>query len=264
VPQERVVLCMKWGTLYSADYVNVLYSAVRSNLAGPFRFVCLTDDPTGINPSVETFPIPDIGLEPSDWRGGGWPKLSVFKQDLFGLTGRALFIDLDTVVAAPIDEMFDQPGELVVIDTGPNWKRGGTAAPPLAGTGIFAFNLGGHAHILETFMAERRDRILRHRIEQAYVQAVAPSVAYWPAGWVVSFKYHLRRAVGLGLLLQPRAPSTPAKIVAFHGKPRPTDLITARFWGIPPHLGRGPVGWMLNYWTRNLPTVGKTSEGTEG
>ena len=26
--QDRVVLCMKWGTLYPADYVNVLYTAV--------------------------------------------------------------------------------------------------------------------------------------------------------------------------------------------------------------------------------------------
>ncbi len=44
---DRVVICMKWGTLYSADYVNVLYNAVRAHLEGPFRFVCLTDDPRG-------------------------------------------------------------------------------------------------------------------------------------------------------------------------------------------------------------------------
>ena len=42
---NRVVLCMKWGTLYPASYVNRLFHAVSANLSGPFRFICLTDDP---------------------------------------------------------------------------------------------------------------------------------------------------------------------------------------------------------------------------
>ena len=35
---DRVVLAMKWGTLYGAEYVNVLYNAVRDHMTGPFRF----------------------------------------------------------------------------------------------------------------------------------------------------------------------------------------------------------------------------------
>lgn len=252
--QDRVVICMKWGTLYPADYVNVLYSAVKRNLTGDFRFVCLTDDGTGIIAPVETYPIPDIGLEPANW-GGGWPKLSVFKKDLYGLSGRALFIDLDTVVAGRIDEMFEFPAQLVVIDTGKNWKYGTLNAQPLAGTGIFSFDLGSLASVLETFQAQRKARILSHRIEQAYLQAVAPSISYWPSEWVISFKYHLRQPIGLALVFTAKAPPPTAKIVAFHGKPRPTDLITKKWWGIAPHIGRGPVGWMVRYWAENLQTV---------
>ena len=38
--QEMVnVLCMKWGTKYSADYVNTLYSMVARNMSRDFRFV---------------------------------------------------------------------------------------------------------------------------------------------------------------------------------------------------------------------------------
>ena len=53
-----VILCMKWGTLYGPDYVNVLYAAVADNITVPFRFVCLTDAnlPT-------TFHLDDIGLK---------------------------------------------------------------------------------------------------------------------------------------------------------------------------------------------------------
>jgi hypothetical protein len=46
--RDRVVLCMKWGTLYPADYVNVLCNASRRHLTGAFRFVCLTDDAPGL------------------------------------------------------------------------------------------------------------------------------------------------------------------------------------------------------------------------
>ena len=50
---ERVILCMKWGTKYGPEYVNRLYAMVRRNLTGDFRFVCLTDDGTGIRSEVE-------------------------------------------------------------------------------------------------------------------------------------------------------------------------------------------------------------------
>ena len=51
---------MKWGTLYSAEYVNVLYRAVRKNLSGDFRFVCLTSESDGLLDEIETYPIPEI------------------------------------------------------------------------------------------------------------------------------------------------------------------------------------------------------------
>ena len=83
----RVVLCMKWGTLYPAEYVNVLYSACRKYIHGEFRFVCLTNEAEGIAEGVEVFPIPDIGLDEWHYYNGAWPKLGVFLSDLYGLRG---------------------------------------------------------------------------------------------------------------------------------------------------------------------------------
>ena len=42
------ILCLKWGTLYSAEYVNRLHRGVKAHLHRPFRFVCVTDDPSGL------------------------------------------------------------------------------------------------------------------------------------------------------------------------------------------------------------------------
>ena len=48
------VLCIKWGSKYSADYVNKLYSMVERHLSLSHRFVCLTEDTTGLNSEIET------------------------------------------------------------------------------------------------------------------------------------------------------------------------------------------------------------------
>jgi hypothetical protein len=257
MPQDRVVICLKWGTLYAAEYVNVLFSACRRHISGPFRFVCLTDDTAGLNDAIETFPIPQMNLEQGHWDKGGWAKLCVFADDLYGLAGRCLLIDLDSVIVGSLDALFDHPGDLVVIDVGPNWIKSRQVGEPLAGTGVFVFNLGQNHAVFDTFMANRDVMVARHRIEQVYLQAVAPHLDFWPDEWVISFKYHLRRPVGLGLVLPPRAPGPNTRIVAFHGAPRPSDLLRCGWWGIPPNIGRGPVDWMVRYWRDNGGTLPK-------
>ena len=84
------VACVKWGTKYSADYVNRLARAVVRNLQIPFKFVCYTDDPEGLRCLYE--PIPGtIKVE------GWWNKLA-----LFGLRKEILLIDLDCVIVGDL------------------------------------------------------------------------------------------------------------------------------------------------------------------
>ena len=62
------VICIKWGTKYGPDYVNKLQSMVQRHLHRPFRFVCMTDDTTGIDPAIEVKPIPMVGFDEFDQR----------------------------------------------------------------------------------------------------------------------------------------------------------------------------------------------------
>ncbi len=248
---ERFVTCMKYGTAYPADYVNVLYNAVRGAMRGPFRFVCLTDTAEGLLPGIQALPIPDLGLEPSEWFVGGvWPKLGIYDRHFHGLQGRCLFIDLDMVVLRDIDAFFDVPGHFVGIDAGPAWGRPGSKAPPQLGSGMIAFDIGSHAQLADTFRARKAQIMGSFRTEQAFVAATLPGITYWPDGWVISFKRLLRRPMGLDLFLPPHPPPPTAKVLAFHGTPRPVDLMgnRGRFWDRFPHLGNGPVGWMVDYW----------------
>ena len=127
---ERVVLCMKWGTLYSAKYVNILHRAVKDHLSYPFRFVCLTDDADGLDPEIEHHPIPDLGLPEEKVYHGAWPKLSVFGVRLYDLTGRCLFIDLDSVIVGSLDPFFDVDATFHAIGGGVDWRRGAEQVKP--------------------------------------------------------------------------------------------------------------------------------------
>lgn len=247
---DRVVLCMKWGTLYGPEYVNVLYRAVRDNLEGPFRFVCLTDDAEGFDDGIETFPIPDIGLPPERYAHGAWPKLSVFKDDLYGLTGRCLFIDLDSVIVGGIDPFFELPDPFIAIAGGKQWRRGSAVTNPKLLSGIFAFDIDRLSHILDSFRADPEAAFHTCENEQAFIECQIGNWKGWPEGWVISFKRHLRRGIGADLFLPPRPPGD-ARIVAFHGDPRPIDLVGRKgLWADPPHFVRCPVPWLDAYWER--------------
>ena len=50
--QSVNVICMKWGSLYNAEYVNKLYNSVKRNLTLDFNFYCFTEDGKDINQNI--------------------------------------------------------------------------------------------------------------------------------------------------------------------------------------------------------------------
>ncbi|GLE06226.1 hypothetical protein PINS_up015468 [Pythium insidiosum] len=98
------VVCVKWGNKYGADYVNKLYRGVRRHLDARrvcMRFVCLTDDATGIDSSTE---MTCIGLE-GHWRGW-WNKVELFAPSVASrLERHCVYIDLDTVIVGDLTEL---------------------------------------------------------------------------------------------------------------------------------------------------------------
>ena len=249
---ECVIICMKWGTLYGPDYVNVLYAAVADNIAIPFRFVCLTDNITGLRDEIETFPIPDMDLGRDRFAFGGWPKLCVFAAELYGLKGRCLFVDLDTVIVGDITPMLRMEGGLCLIrewrrfaDYFRKWGENGM-------TSIFAFTLGEQTQILERFLADPDAAFRDYRSEQRWVTDHARDMRFWTPGWVVSFKRDLMALPLLNRVVPPKAPPEGARVVAFHGDPRPIHVVPDRGqrWGNAVRYGRGAVPFVRDYWLR--------------
>ncbi len=238
---DRVVLCMKWGTKYGPEYVNRLYGMVARHLNGPFRFVCLTDNSMGVRPEVECMPLPSLDLAPGADRG--WPKLTTFKADLHGLQGTALFLDLDVVIVGDITPFFEQSGDFLIIK---DWKR------PWRITGnssVYRFRIGAHADVLQHFVQNQRDVRRQYRNEQEYLSHAMRDrgrLAYWPALWCRSYKYHCITRWPSNYWRTPVVPQD-ARIIIFHGEVNPPDALAGRRNRRWRHVK--PAPWVAQHWT---------------
>jgi len=237
----RIILCMKWGDKYGPEYVNRLYAMVRRHLRGEFRFVCLTDSSAGVRPEVRCLPIPDLAL-PAGLPERGWKKLTTFEADLHGLQGTALFLDIDIVIVDDITPFFELPGEFLIIH---DWKR------PWRVTGnssVYRFRLGAHADVLAGFRADPARARAEFRNEQAWLSDVLHrqgKLAYWPAAWCASFKYHCIPPWPSNWWRAPRFPAG-TRIVVFHGEVNPPDALSGerhRRWR---HIEPSP--WVAAHW----------------
>jgi hypothetical protein len=238
---DRFVICMKWGTKYGPEYVNRLYGMVSRHLRGPFRFVCFTDDVSGIRAEVENFPLPELALQASKL-DGGWRKLNSYQADLYGLQGEAMFLDLDVVIVDDITPLFEFPGEFPIIK---DWKR------PWRVTGnssVYRFRLGAHVDVLEYFLANQSSVRAKHRNEQEYLSHYIHDqgkLVYWPAEWCCSFKYQCLPPWPMTFWQMAKIPKG-CRIVVFHGEVNPPDAIAGR----RNRAGSGmvPVSWVAEHW----------------
>jgi hypothetical protein len=169
------------------------------------------------------------------------------------LKGRVVFVDLDMVILRDMDAFFDMPGDFIGIDGGPGWGRPELKAPPQLCSALIAYDAGALGHLADRFRAEKQAIMRGYRNEQAYTEADLGEIGFWPDGWVISFKRALRQPLLVDLVREPRLPPASAKVLAFHGTPRPIDLIGhgRHFWDRFPHMGHGAVSWMVDYWRDN-------------
>ena len=244
---QRHILCMKWGTKYGPHYVNRLYAMVRRHLSGDFSFVCLTDDARGVRPEVQCLPIPplDIELAPGQ-RDGAWKKLTTFDADLHGLTGTALFLDLDVVVVGPLDDFFTQPGQFLIIHDYPRFWRFGERI--VGNSSVYRFEIGAHADVLANFRAHTEALRAKYRNEQDYLSHFLHAqgkLSYWPAAWCPSFKYHAIPAWPTNYWKPPFVPAG-ARIVIFHGEVNPPDALEGKRNKRFAHIE--PARWVAEHW----------------
>lgn len=97
-----VCVWVKGHVSFTAEYVRKLHQMVQRSVRRPYRFVCLTDRPSLIS-EIETIRIPSpAGIK------GWWSKVNLFRSNI-GLSGRILYLDLDTLIVGDLDDIIDYP-----------------------------------------------------------------------------------------------------------------------------------------------------------
>lgn len=242
----KTVICMKWGTRYTPEFPNRLYSAVRRNLTGDVRFICFTDDGNGLNPEIEIQPLPDITL-PERVRWFPWRKIALWKKGLADMTGDVLFLDLDLIVTGALDELFTyHPGQFCVAE---NWTQPGEG---IGNTSVYRFPADGkYAFIYDDLMRDPDGTVAKHKISQKYVSSCIPEKVYWPEDWVVSFKHTLLPKFPFNWFIVPKLPAD-TKAVAFTGRPDPDEAEVGK-WKEDKFYKRlykhvRPTGWITEHW----------------
>lgn len=247
------VVCMKWGTRYGPEWVNRLYAMVQRNTTWDVRFVCFTDDASGIRPQVECQPLPEVRFDAGKI-GKYWPKLGLMQEGLGGLAGMTLFLDLDLVLIDSLDPFFTLPGRFLIIR---EWKD------PHLGYGnssVVRFFIGMEKAVLERFYATPEQVIVENygSKEQNFLTKAVDEAAFWPADWCVPFSLAcLPRNRLVRFFSTPRKPPG-GKILVFFGSITPQSAIAGQHEARK-RVGQGfalrptqrrfrPAPWIGAYW----------------
>ncbi len=124
-------VCWKWAPAkgYRSSYlpstVHTLAAMVRRHYRSDVRVICVTDDPAGIDSSVDVVPLwndyadlpsPHGGKNPSCYR-----RLRMFHPDIASVFGqRFVSLDLDTVIVGDVKPLWERTEDFVAWgDTNP-------------------------------------------------------------------------------------------------------------------------------------------------
>jgi hypothetical protein len=225
------VLSVKWGTKFSADYVNRLRNMVERNLTLPHQFVCLTDDPRDLHQDIRVLDLYRKDLEYE------WTKLLLF--DRLPIEGIALYFDLDVVITDNIDCLVQYRPEdpcVGLLEWLPHQA--------VFNTSVMRFHINRYHHVLDSFDKKvAKGRLQEHRepdpylgervvyrdgdrryIEQRWVsRQLYPRNEIrehgFPEQWVLSYKKHGREGLPPG-----------CKVMVFHGSPKPHEVEADYVW----------------------------------
>jgi hypothetical protein len=118
------VVVWKWHkpgyrSKFDGAAVNTMRNMVARHYPEPHRFICVTDDPTGIDAGIETYPLGDLYLDLKNptwsWGPNCYPRLQAFAPEFEQVAGRRFVsMDLDTVITGDLRPLWNRPEDFVI------------------------------------------------------------------------------------------------------------------------------------------------------
>lgn len=243
----QTVICLKWGDRYGPEYVNRLFHMVRDNTSRPLRFLCITDDGTGLDPEIEIRPMPEFDL-PEIFRTMGFRRMFLFKETLYDLTGPVLHLDVDLLVTGSIDGFFDHKPEADYV-VAENWTQPGAG---IGNMSVFRYRIGTQSKIWDRFSADPMGMYEKYVNSQTFCSRTLGEIQMFPSEWCIGFKTSLIPVWPTNFFLTPKRPPASARIVAFTGKPDMDEALRGEWPDHRPwkriYKYIKPTTWINDYW----------------
>lgn len=219
------IICWKWKpkgayrSSFGPETVNILKQMVKRHFHKPHRFICVTDDPIGIDPDVKIIPLweehgnivnPHGATNPSCYR-----RLKLFSPDAAKLFGhRYVSLDLDCVIVKDVTPLWDRSEDIVLWgDTNPGTYYNGS---------MLLMTAGCRPDVWTDFNPNTSPSISKANgqfgSDQGWISyKLGPGEKKWTIDdGVVSYRIHVRN-------IRNKVLPPSARIVMFHGATDPWD-----------------------------------------
>lgn len=217
------VIAWKWRQFryrskFEGHHVNVLRSMVRRHYPHPHEFICITDDPTGIDKDIRIVELWDDFSTMQSPHGEEYPscyrRLKMFSRDAGKLIGgkRFVWVDLDAVIVGDMTPVWNRSEDFLIWgDTHPKTPYNGS---------MLMMDVGARTQVWDKFdprespICTRRARIMGS--DQAWISYIlGPGETKWgKQDGVYSWRMDIMRTTDKAL-------PKDARIVFFHGADDP-------------------------------------------
>lgn len=226
LPQS--IVTFKWQptnphyrTKFNASHVNALARAVKRHYQEPHTFFCVTDDPDGLDPSIEAVPLwndfADLPAPQGDRNPSCYRRLKTFSplgKDLFG--DRWVQLDIDCVVVDDLAPIWDREEPLVL------W--GGTNNTTPYNGSMMLMSANCHPEVWDDFCPRNSPQLAKNKgywgSDQGWISyKLGPDLPrFTTQDGVYSYRNHFQFGNG-------NADQLPvnARIIIFHGHIDPWD-----------------------------------------
>jgi len=255
------VICIKWGNLYSPEYVNKLKNMVKRNTSYHIDFYCFTEDSNGFDSDIIVKPLPNLNtIDGYNHIFSYRKEAALCDNELGGLNGqRVFFLDLDMVVISNLDELFEYPKyeEFYIIN---DWHTNGEHVGQAS---CYSWVVGTLGFIKEDY--EKNPKWVLDKFGSAAQEYLSYKIIekfgklnFWPKNWFCSFKFHcMPKFILFRYFIKPKIPTNMKglKFIAFHGTPNPDEALEGKWeqkagkkkWKKLYKVCK-PTTWINDYW----------------
>jgi hypothetical protein len=155
-----------WGDKFSKDHINKLREGVKRHLKQPYIWKVFRPEARDVHLTKVTGCFCRLRMFDPQW------------QERNGIDDRLVNLDLDTVIAGPLDELFDRPEPFVIM-------QGANVSNPCPMNGaLMMLRPGAHSEVWKDFSLEAAKQVPYYSFpdDQGWIWHKLPQAAGWRVG----------------------------------------------------------------------------------